>query len=156
MRTSETRSGRSLRISPRQLFPIVGGAVLFLCGNVFFVFNSSTLRAAGWLRWSANGWRLHRLKNEISKPLPTSLNVSRLLPMNLAGDLQNPGIRQPITGQRTQPSHGGWVQYSGIGNIPTKRGLGVHLVDILPARSAAAREDQLQLARRYDQMVGND
>ena len=76
--------------------------------------------------------------------------------MNLAGDLQNPGLSQPITGQRTQPRYGRWVQYSAVGQIPTKRRLGVYFVDILPARPAAAREDQFQLARRYDQMVGND
>ena len=76
--------------------------------------------------------------------------------MNLASDLQNPGVSQSIPGQRTQPCHGRWVQYGAVGHIPTKRGLGVHFVDILPARPAAAREDQFQLARRYDQMVGND
>ncbi len=76
--------------------------------------------------------------------------------MNLAGDLQDTGVRKLAPCQSTQSPHSSWVQYGAVGEIPAEGRFGVHFVHILAARASTARENQFHFARRYDQMLGNN
>jgi len=90
--------------------------------------------------------RLKGFEHQTAQQIAACLQVSGLLPMDLAMDLQQTLIGDPRSGKCLQASQRRRVERLGLIQIPDQGRLGVDFIDILSPWPAASGINRLQFA----------